>query len=114
MQRQEIDSCHEIFGIDIRGSHIADIAAALTGKGRVEGKRQITFFRHCLGIKTRALLLDGAERTADGDRRQFPFHVLRGIQVSRQRDPVAVHESDFAVVGFIAFREGLIPFFCQY
>src|SRR3712207_8932435 len=53
---------------------------------RIEGERGEAALRLALGMEAGRLLLDGAERTGDGDRRQPPGGVILGqVQRSEER-----------------------------
>ena len=47
---QEVHRRAEILCIDVRGCHVPGLSAALTGKGRVKGDRQIATLRHLLCV----------------------------------------------------------------
>ena len=112
-QGEEIHRSHEVLGIDVGGSHIAHVAAALAGEGRVKGNRQKATLCHGLRVKAGALLLDCAEGAANGDRRKSALRVFRRIHVSRQRDPITIDKAYLAVVHFFALREGFVPLLRQ-
>ena len=97
MYREEVHRCAEVLGVDVRRCYIAGHAAALSGIGRVEGKREKAQLRHLLRIKAGRLLLHRAKRTADGDSGQLAFRVLRHVHISRQRDAISVMEGHLAV-----------------
>ena len=113
LHRKEIHRCAEVLGVDVRRCHIAGRTAALTGIGRVEGNREKAQLRHFLRIKAGRLLLHRAKRTADGDGRQLAFHILRHVDVGRQRDAVSVVEGRLAVLNLVAFGKHLVPFLRQ-
>ena len=112
-ERQKVDCCHIVFGVDIRRSHVTDVAAAFTGKGRVKSDREKPSFSHGLRVETGTLFLYGAEGSADRDGRKFALRILRDIHICRQSNAVAVHECNFAMIHLVAFRESLVPFLCQ-
>ena len=108
--RQIVNGSGKIFGIDIRGSHIAYAAAALPSERRIKSHRQKTAFRHFLCVQTGTLLLDSTKRTGDSNGRQFAFCTGRLVEVRCQRDTVAVHKRHLFVFDFVALRKYLIPF----
>ena len=106
---KKVYGSHKIFRVDVRGGHVADIAAALTGKGRVKGQCQKAFFSHCLGIEPGALLFNCAEGAADRNGRELAFGILRNVQIGGQGDAITIYKRYLAVVDLFTFREGLIP-----
>ena len=111
LNRQEVDGCGKVLGVDVGGSHSSGHAAGLTGEGRVERDGQEAALCHGLRIETGALLFDGAEGTGDRDGGQFAFGIFRGIHISGKGDAVTVDERDLLVVDFIALREDFVPLF---
>ena len=92
----------KILCVDIRGSHIPGLTAALSGKGGVKGHRQKSPFRHSLGVQARGLLFYRAEGAAHGNGCQSALCVLWLVDVRRQGDAVAVVEGHFAVLHLVA------------
>ena len=100
----------EVLGVDVRRGHAAGLSAALAGKRRVEGEGQEAALGQCLRIQARGLLLDGAERSADGNGREWARGPFGLVEVGGQRDAVAVAEGHLAVAYLVALRESLVPF----
>ena len=105
-----IDGGAKILRIDIRGSDIAGKSAAFSRIRGIKRDRQKTAFGHRLGIKARRLFLHGAERTGNGNSRQFPVDIQGHIQIRNQRNAIAVAETYLAVGYLVAFRKHFIPF----
>ena len=103
----------KVFGVDVGRRHIARLPAAFARKRRVEGYGEEAALRQSLGVQTRSLFLDGSERAADGDGRQFASGVFGFVHVGCQRDAVTVVERDLDVFHLVAQRERLVPFLRQ-
>ena len=65
--RQEIDSSHEVLGIDVGRGCATRLTAALAGIGRVEGQCHKAALGHPHSIQAARLLLGSTERTGNGD-----------------------------------------------
>ena len=63
-----------------------------------------------LGIEAAALLLHGAERTANGNGRKFALGVLGNIKVRRQGNTKKIGKGDLAVIDEFRLGEGFVPF----
>lgn len=94
---QKIHRSAEIFDVDVRGSTIPGLSAALAGKRRVKGKCQKAVLRHSLCIQAGGPFLYCAERAADRNGRQLSRRIFRRIQICRQRNAVAIVESHLSV-----------------
>ena len=108
-----VDGGAEVFGINVRRSHITGLPAALTGEGGVEGDGQEATLGQRLRIAAGHLLLHGTERAADGDGGQFACGILGNIQVGGEGDAVAVVEGNLRVVHLVALWEYLVPLLSQ-
>ena len=95
---EEIYGSREIFRIDIRGCHVSWRAAAFTGKGRIEGNRQIAHFCQLLCIKSGRLFLHSTERSCNSDGRKLSFCILRCIHICGKCNAVAVMECHLLVI----------------
>ena len=106
-----IDGGAEIFGADIDGDGVSDIAAAFARERGIESDGEETVFGERLGIAPGGLFFDGAEGTADGDSREFSGFIFGHIEIGGDGNAETIFEDDFLVIDFIALREGFIPFF---
>ena len=113
LHRQEIDGGLKVLGVDVGAGHIAGLAAALTGKGRVEGDGQKAAAGHFLGVKAGGLLFDGAEGPADGQGGQRARSPFGPVEVGGQGDAVPVVERHLPVLHTAVLGEGLVPFLGQ-
>ena len=100
----------EVLGVDVGRRDVATFAAAFADVGGVEGERDEAAFGHGLGVETCRLLLHGAERAGDGERRQAAVACgRRQVQIACQGDAVAVGEGDLLVLDPVALGKGLVP-----
>ena len=101
----------EVFGIHVRRRHIAGEAAAFAGPGGIKGERDKTARRHFLRVEPGTLFLNGAERPRNRDRGELNsrFHAFRGVEVSREREAVAILEGDLLMVHIGVLRKDLVP-----
>ena len=107
--RKVVHGRTEVLCVDVGRGYVSGLASALACKRWVEGDGKEAALGQFLRIQTRSLLLDGPERTANGDGGQFSRHAFRHIKVGGQRHAVTVMESYFAVVHLVALREHLVP-----
>ena len=117
-QANVVHSGAVILGEDVRGGGVADLAAALSAKGRVEGQGHKPHRGELLGVEASRLLLHRAEG---------PCHdnggvLLRGIslwqiEVARQLNAETVSETDrlhlnvginFECAGFLIFHDQIL------
>ena len=86
------------------------MAATLTRKRGVEGQRDEAALGECLCVKSAGLLLDAAEKSADGDGGQFARSAFGKVEIGGQGEAKMVVESHLAVLHTVALREHFVPF----
>ncbi len=106
---QEVDGGLEVLDIDVRGVHVAGLAAGLAGEAGVEGDGEVAALRHRLRVQAAALLLDGAEGAGHGQGGQLALRPLGPVQVGDQGDAEAGAEGDLLAVYGVGPREDLVP-----
>ena len=104
---QEIDGGAEIINVDVRRDGIARLALALAPEGQIEGQSDKALFGQLGGIEIGALLLHGAHRVADDDRRR---RALRSRFLGTKRLPTTFIPSlllkvTFSIRHAVAFVE---------
>ena len=104
---EAVDGGEEVFGIEVGGGDVARVAAAFAGVGGIEGEGQEAAGGQGLRVEAGALLLDGAEGAADGERRQGAPGLGGTVEVSGERDAEAVAEGDLGAAHARVGRKGL-------
>ena len=112
--REVIHSCAKVLGVNIGRGYIAGCSTTLSGVGGIEGDGQETEFGHCLCVEACRLFFHSSEWAGYRDSRHFPIYILWSVHIGGKRDAIAVAKRYLTVIHFIALRENLIPFFCQF
>ncbi len=107
LQAEEVDGGAVVLGVDVGRSHVAHRAAALPGEGGVEGEGDVAAAGELVGVETRGLFLDRAERAADRQSGQLAPGVLRHVEVCGDLDAVAVLEQHRGPLDVLVQREGV-------
>ena len=109
-----VDGGLEVFRVDVEREDVARMAATLTRKRGVEGQRDEAALGECLCVKSAGLLLDAAEKSADGDGGQLARSAFGHVEIGGQGEAKMVVEGHLAVLHTVALGEHFVPFCGQW